>query len=449
MRPTLLSVFIGCALAMSAREAAAHQSFTLDEALALAKAVKVSEPEHRNAARAFAALKPFADAGEAQACAEIGYLSFLGYGLSSEQRALALQYMRCAADAGNPSAAFWVAGEMHGKRSADAANLERQYLQLAVAGGHSGAQVLLAELEPAPHVLLAAQKGLVAAAIPTVLSSVAVEVVPRTVDVAQAAHSPIHVDDIQIVPAQIERSMPASIEVVGVEIARAMITVDPMVVASIGQEIQAPSFPNIDSSRVVPDQDPAQDHDGNASLHAGVPEAPTNGAMAIPSLIASASAATVDAYTNSAPANESDRVIELEAKIRRMEEEANRRAIVERAEQLNRQGLDYLTQHRPAEAALAFREANSLGNMSATTNLGLMYLTGDGVKADPNQAARLLEQSANSGNAIAAENLARMYEFAIGVPRDTQQAIHWYERASLMGSTRGASALLRLKKGGS
>ncbi len=82
------------------------------------------------------------------------------------------------------------------------------------------------------------------------------------------------------------------------------------------------------------------------------------------------------------------------------------------------------------EAALTlWSAAADEGDASAATNLGLMYLKGEGVAKDPAQAARLFEQAADAGNASAAYNLGGLYENGLGVEPSIDRAIALYEQA--------------------
>ena len=82
------------------------------------------------------------------------------------------------------------------------------------------------------------------------------------------------------------------------------------------------------------------------------------------------------------------------------------------------------------QTALGFwQEAASAGDASAATNLGLMYLKGEGVAKDPAQAAQLFEQAAGAGNASAAYNLGGLYENGLGVEASLDRAVALYEEA--------------------
>jgi len=62
------------------------------------------------------------------------------------------------------------------------------------------------------------------------------------------------------------------------------------------------------------------------------------------------------------------------------------------------------------KAATYFREAARLGDTNATYNLGLMFLQGRGIKADPAAARLLFEQATAKSNPYAAIRLAMMAE---------------------------------------
>jgi TPR repeat protein len=65
----------------------------------------------------------------------------------------------------------------------------------------------------------------------------------------------------------------------------------------------------------------------------------------------------------------------------------------------------------------------------AMTNLGLMYLKGDGVKKDLTLAKEWFEKALKYDNDSAAYNLALMYQAKIGVEEDIDKAIEYFRRA--------------------
>ncbi|MDZ7818749.1 MAG: NifU family protein [Aliarcobacter sp.] len=74
-------------------------------------------------------------------------------------------------------------------------------------------------------------------------------------------------------------------------------------------------------------------------------------------------------------------------------------------------------------------EEAKLKNDQAMTNLGLMYLKGEGVNKDYTKAKEWFEQASAYDNDSANFNLALMYQTKIGVEEDISKAIDYYRRA--------------------
>lgn len=121
-----------------------------------------------------------------------------------------------------------------------------------------------------------------------------------------------------------------------------------------------------------------------------------------------------------------------------------------------REGVRFM-QHR--EALKAYRAKNydkayeiwsheaKMKNDQAMTNLGLMYLKGEGVDKDFTKAREWFEKGSDYDNDSANYNLALMYQSKIGVEEDMDRAIEYFRRA-VAKDHQGASfrlALLLLK----
>ena len=86
-------------------------------------------------------------------------------------------------------------------------------------------------------------------------------------------------------------------------------------------------------------------------------------------------------------------------------------------------------------------QANA-GNAKAELVVGLKYLDGDGVAANPLEAAKWLERAAEQGMPFAQYRLGTMYDPQNrqgtandrGVPADPARAVHWYELAAQAGN---------------
>ena len=86
---------------------------------------------------------------------------------------------------------------------------------------------------------------------------------------------------------------------------------------------------------------------------------------------------------------------------------------------------------------LAFKEWSILannGHAAAQTNLGVMYLTGNGVPQSFKKAIELFKSGSKSNLPFAQYNLALMYEKGQGGPFDNLRAYMWYSIASGNGS---------------
>lgn len=86
----------------------------------------------------------------------------------------------------------------------------------------------------------------------------------------------------------------------------------------------------------------------------------------------------------------------------------------------------------------------------AMTNLGLMYLKGEGVEKDFTKAKEWFEKASDYDNDSANFNLALMYQTKIGVEEDIEKAIDYFRRAVRKGhvqaSFRLALVLLKDRK---
>jgi TPR repeat protein len=79
-------------------------------------------------------------------------------------------------------------------------------------------------------------------------------------------------------------------------------------------------------------------------------------------------------------------------------------------------------------------------------NLGLLYLSGNGVKRDYAEAQRLFEQAAALGLAEAMNNLGIVYKDGDGVPRSIATARQWYEKAAALGNQPAKENLQRMRR---
>lgn len=78
--------------------------------------------------------------------------------------------------------------------------------------------------------------------------------------------------------------------------------------------------------------------------------------------------------------------------------------------------------------------AANQGNPTAETIIGLRYLDGQGITADPIQALKWLQKAADAGQAVAQYRLGTMYERGQGVAASPTLAAKWYLAAANQGN---------------
>jgi localization factor PodJL len=81
-------------------------------------------------------------------------------------------------------------------------------------------------------------------------------------------------------------------------------------------------------------------------------------------------------------------------------------------------------------------ERASAGDRAAQHDLGMLHLSGNGVKRDPAEAARWFERAAKQGLPNAQANLGVMYRDGTGVKEDEQVAAFWFQSAAEQGFAR-------------
>lgn len=97
-----------------------------------------------------------------------------------------------------------------------------------------------------------------------------------------------------------------------------------------------------------------------------------------------------------------------------------------------------------ATASSWFKKAADKGHLEAVTNLGTLYELGHGVPQDYDRAARMYRVAADHGVAVAQYNLAALYEVGNGVPKDLMQAYIWYGLAAKSGNQAAAAENAKL-----
>lgn len=85
-------------------------------------------------------------------------------------------------------------------------------------------------------------------------------------------------------------------------------------------------------------------------------------------------------------------------------------------------------EHR--EAYRDFKRLAKKEHVEAQYQLGMLYLSGMGVKQDTGQGIRWLEEAANNGSYLAANELGQIYLSGKGVDIDEKEAVKWLELAT-------------------
>lgn len=88
-----------------------------------------------------------------------------------------------------------------------------------------------------------------------------------------------------------------------------------------------------------------------------------------------------------------------------------------------------------------FAQAAQAGHMKTPRYLGLIYLHGNGVTANPIQAFAQFQQAADKGDITSQYWLGYLYENGIGTAQNLPQALHWYEISAQRGNHISAPAM--------
>lgn len=87
---------------------------------------------------------------------------------------------------------------------------------------------------------------------------------------------------------------------------------------------------------------------------------------------------------------------------------------------------------------LARWRAARAGDAAAKLALGLAYLEGEGVPADPTKAFMWIRRAAEAGLAAAQDQLAGLYYDGRGVPKDLAASVRWRRKAAEQGHAQAA-----------
>ena len=89
------------------------------------------------------------------------------------------------------------------------------------------------------------------------------------------------------------------------------------------------------------------------------------------------------------------------------------------------------------KAANIYKRLAHKGNSDAMTQLGELFLNGEGVETNRRNAFNLFRKAAEDGNAEAMCKLARMYQVGIGVKQNFAKAFYYYSEAAALDYPQG------------
>jgi serine/threonine protein kinase/TPR repeat protein len=87
-------------------------------------------------------------------------------------------------------------------------------------------------------------------------------------------------------------------------------------------------------------------------------------------------------------------------------------------------------------ARKSYEDAAAAGYALSLSNLGVLYMNGEGVKRSPEVAADLFKQGAEKGDATGMFYYAGCLEEGLGVQKDPKAAVEWFKRAAHAGNPR-------------
>jgi beta-lactamase hcpA (cysteine-rich 28 kDaprotein) len=100
------------------------------------------------------------------------------------------------------------------------------------------------------------------------------------------------------------------------------------------------------------------------------------------------------------------------------------------------------------KAGQLYQKACDGGNADGCYNLGLLYVSGRGVKQDYQKAVKLFKKDCDSGNAEGCYNLGVSYNNGKGVKQDFYTAKQYYGKACDLGLQLGCDNYRRLNEKG-
>ena len=88
------------------------------------------------------------------------------------------------------------------------------------------------------------------------------------------------------------------------------------------------------------------------------------------------------------------------------------------------------------QARKYYEDAAAAGYSLSLSNLGVLYMNGEGVARSPEIAANLFKQGAEKGDPNGMFFYAGCLEDGLGVPKDFKTAVEWFKRSARAGNPR-------------
>ena len=88
------------------------------------------------------------------------------------------------------------------------------------------------------------------------------------------------------------------------------------------------------------------------------------------------------------------------------------------------------------QARKYYEEAAAQGYALSLSNLGVLYMNGEGVARSPEIAANLFKQGAEKGDPNGMFFYAGCLQEGLGVPKDFKMAVEWFKQSARAGNPR-------------
>ena len=111
-------------------------------------------------------------------------------------------------------------------------------------------------------------------------------------------------------------------------------------------------------------------------------------------------------------------------------------------------GLRLLDLGQYMDALKSFGRSAKNGNTDAQYQIGIMFLEGEGMKANPEEAAYWFRKAAQNGHALSQFEIGRCFLTGTGVQSGERMAAEWFWRAAEQGDPDAALYVARMYRDG-